>query len=293
MGRNPGKIVVQGSGNNLSQDPNAGLFTRENRPVGLEVQEKTLALVSAEIDLNGGNLTSRGGGIELGSIGDNQTVSLNFINNDWNLDYSEVTDFRDINLNAAASLDASGIGGGRIQIQGQNLFLREGSAILSFTQGNQPGQNMTIRTAERIEISGSSLLDFVSRIGTVVNINGSNNSGDVTVETDRLTLSEGTFISTSTFGQGNAGDLTIRATESVNLMGLRDNGRSSSLLSFVDSGGIGDGGNLTIETGQLTLSDGANVLTATFGQGNAGNLTISATESVNLSGLDGNGGLVH
>jgi len=286
MGVNPGKIIVQGSGNNLSVDPNTGLILRNNRPIGLEVQDKTLALVSADIELNGGSLTSRGGRIELAGIGDHQTVGLNATDNGWDLGYSEVTDFRDIYLNAAASLDASGSGGGRIQIQGRNLWLRDGSAILSFTEGNQPGQNLTVRTTESIQLNGSNPLGFASLVGTGVDVNGSNNAGTVILESNNLTLSDGAAITTSTLGQGNGGDLSIRAADSVTFSGLDSNGVSSRLQMAVYRQATGNAGNLTLETTKLNLYDGAFISTATDGQGNAGDLTIRASESVTLSGLN-------
>ncbi len=61
------------------------------------------------------------------------------------------------------------------------------------------------------------------------------------------------------------------------------------LGTTVEAGSTGDAGSLTVETGRLILNDGARITTSTFGQGNAGALSISATESLTLSGLDGNG----
>jgi len=255
MGANPGKIVVEGPGNNISQDPDSQLLLRENRPIGLGVQEQTLALVSADIEVNGGNLTSRGGRIELGSVGDNNTISLNPTDNGWDLGYSEVTDFRDIHLNASASLDASGEGSGRVHIQSRNLSLTEGSAILSFTEGNQPGQNLTIRTTDRIELSGSNPLGLASGVGTGVDVGASNNAGNLTVETAQLTLTNGSSISSFSFGKGNSGDMTVRATEFVKLSGVDESGSTSGLGTLITEGGIGNAGNLTVETPQLTLSD--------------------------------------
>jgi filamentous hemagglutinin family protein len=286
MGVNPGKIIVQGSGNNLSANADTGLVLRNNRPIGLEVQGKTLALVSADIELNGGNLTSRGGRIELGGIGDRQTVGLNATDNGWDLGYSEVTDFRDIYLNGAASLDASGSGGGRIQIQGRNLWLTDGSAILSFTEGNQAGQNLTLRTTESIKLNGSNPLGVASLVGTGVDVNGTNNAGKVILESNNLTLSDGAAITTSTLGQGNGGDLSVRVTDSVTFSGLDSNGVSSRLQMAVYPQATGNAGNLTLETTKLNLYDGAFISTATYGQGNAGDLTIRASESVTLSGLN-------
>ncbi|WP_254565302.1 filamentous hemagglutinin N-terminal domain-containing protein [Oscillatoria sp. HE19RPO] len=286
MGVNPGKIVVQGPGNNLSQDSESGLLFRENRAIGLGVQEQTLALVSADIEVNGGNLTSKGGRIELGSVGDNSTVSLNPTNNGWDLGYSEVTDFRNIHLNASASLDASGEGSGRIHIQSRNLSLTEGSAIRSFVEGNQPGQDLTLRTTETIELSGSNPWGVSSNVETGVNVTGSNNAGNLTVETAQLIISDGSFILSSTEGEGSAGDITIRASESVTLSRSNASGLISFIKSTVFSGATGDAGNLTVETAQLSLTNGSLIDASTSGQGNAGDISVRASEFVNLSGIN-------
>ncbi len=72
---NPGEIVVQGPGHNLTIDPNTGATLRDNRPVGLQVPSgQTLALVGGNISLVGGNLTAEGGEIELGGVATSQVI---------------------------------------------------------------------------------------------------------------------------------------------------------------------------------------------------------------------------
>ncbi|MCT7959706.1 filamentous hemagglutinin N-terminal domain-containing protein [Laspinema sp. D1] len=90
MGPNPGKIIVQGPGNNLTlTEPVRGSILRENRPNGLQIQDKTLALIGGEVELIGGNLTAVGGQIELGSVGANSQVMLTFASPFWEFGYSE------------------------------------------------------------------------------------------------------------------------------------------------------------------------------------------------------------
>ncbi len=96
-----------------------------------------------------------------------------------------------------------------------------------------------------------------------------------------------------TSGLGKSGYLTLRATE-IELIGRSNDGRlPSSILASVENledlslgVGRGDGGNAFIETERLTILDGAEVSASTFGDGRAGNLTINATESITLSGVN-------
>ncbi|MBW4682953.1 MAG: filamentous hemagglutinin N-terminal domain-containing protein [Microcoleus vaginatus WJT46-NPBG5] len=289
MGPNPGKIVVQGQGNNITRSELTGALIRDNRPAGLEVQNKTLALVGGEIELIGGNLTTDGGRIELGSVADNSTVSLTATDNGWSLGYSGVGEFRDIQLKAAASLDSSGSGAGEIQVQGRSISLSEGSAIMALTLGNQPGRDVTLRASEQVELSGANSLSFPSILTTQVAPEGSGDGGNLTVETARLSLLDGAAITSSTLGQGNGGNLSVRATESVTLSGLDAYGFGSILRAAVAPQAIGDAGSLTVETARLSLLDGAAIISSTLGQGNGGNLSVRATESVSLSGLDAYG----
>ena len=288
-GANPGAIRVEGTGNNLSLDSErTGLVQRENRSVGLQASSgETLALVGGEVSLAGGNLTAASGRIELGSVAGDSTVTLSPDPSGWRLGYDGVRNFRNIELTEAASADASGLGAGTVQLRGRSILLQNGSALLSGTLGSDSGASLTLRAEETIELSGANPNGLFSLLNTDVNPNAAGNAGDLTVETDRLILQDGSRISASTFGAGNSGALTIRAAESVELSGLNRDGNSSRLLARVNPGATGDAGNLTIETGRLVIRDGGRVSASINGQGNGGALTIRATELVELSGADG------
>ncbi len=157
----------------------------------------------------------------------------------------------------------------------------------SVGQGN--AGSLSVRATESVTLSGLRGDGRGSILLTTVESGATGDAGNLTVETGRLTLNDGARITTSTFGQGNAGSLSVSATESVTLSGLDGNLTSSFFETGVDGGAIGDAGNLTVETNELTLSDGAFISSSTFGQGNAGALSIRASESVTLSGLRGDG----
>ena len=75
----------------------------------------------------------------------------------------------------------------------------------------------------------------------------------------------------------------------VLLILLREkNSISSGILSRVGTGTVGNGGNITIDSGSFSLRDGAQLEASTSGQGNAGTIQVSAADFVTISGKSSN-----
>jgi large exoprotein involved in heme utilization and adhesion len=121
-------------------------------------------------------------------------------------------------------------------------------------------------------------------------------SGDIQVQGRRVTLTDGSQISSITGGSISAGTVEVTASETVELIGTSENDFASNLNTVT----LGDGnaGDLRIKTGQLIIRDGAFVSTGSVSQrqnpssvnGGGGNLTVDASESVEVSGRSASGG---
>lgn len=276
FGKTPGKIVNQA----FSFDANDNL-------VGLQVpSNKTLALVGGEIAIEGGFLTTTGGGrIEVGSVSGNSLVNLTPIDKGWALGYKGIQNFQDISLSQAAFIGSGDFQGADIQIQGRFVNITEGSQIVSVAEtDNQPG-TFNIRASEQLELAGTPEDFFFTGIFNEVEGDASGVGKSVTIETKRFIVKGGAQVSTNTFGTGKGIDLTVKASDSVELLGnspVFD--IPSGLFARVTPGATGNGGTLTIETGKLFIQGGAQVSTETFGAGNAGNLKIIASDSIKLEG---------
>jgi hypothetical protein len=98
--------------------------------------------------------------------------------------------------------------------------------------------------------------------------------GELTIETGKLIVRDGGQISSGAFGEGAAGNLTVRASESVEVIGKTADGQFPSLLT-AQTRSLGSVGNLTITTRQLLVRDGAEV-TVSGESGSAGNLVVEA-----------------
>ena len=194
-------------------------------------------------------------------------------------------------LSAAVYPGATG-NGSSLTIETKELNLLDGAQIITGTFDAGSAGNLTIK-ANSVTLAGILPTNsFVnSGIFTSVNPGATGNSGDLIIETNQLTMTDGAQIFTGTLGFGSAGNLTVKATESITLIGTSplSNRFGSAISTAVNPGATGDGGGLSIETKQLTIADGALVSSATFGSGIAGDIRVVATDAIILSGTSTDG----
>ncbi len=173
--------------------------------------------------------------------------------------------------------------GGNLTIETDNLRLVDGALIGSNVFGVGTGGSISIK-ADSIELSGLSQAGISGEISVAVAEGAAGVSGDIVIDTDSLTLTDGTQISSSILGSGEGGNIAVTAKE-INLTGLSPaDGSSSGLFATVVPGATGNSGNITIDTENLSLSEGAQIAVSTAGSGAAGNLTVRASNSVELTG---------
>jgi len=170
-------------------------------------------------------------------------------------------------------------GGGEIRINTRRLTLKEGAQVAASTFGSGQGGDLFVTASELIEIVGSEATAlFPSSLSSIADEGSSGNGGDLRINTRRLIVRDGAEIAASTFGSGRGGNVFIRASDSVTLMG------NSGIFSNADIGSSGNGGELIIDTGRLIIRDGSQINASTFGTGDAGGLFVNASELVEVSG---------
>ena len=179
--------------------------------------------------------------------------------------------------------------GGNISITTGTLSLINGGVVVANTFGQGNAGNITITARDRVFSDGGGSNAGLSGAFSTVNAEGIGQGGNISITTGTLSLSNGGAVAASTRGRGNAGDVTITARDGVFFDGVGITGVVSGAFSRVDPEGIGQGGNVSITTGTLSIINGAQVGAGAFGQGNAGNITITARDRVSFDGNDGNG----
>ncbi|NEP49308.1 MAG: S-layer family protein [Moorea sp. SIO3C2] len=175
---------------------------------------------------------------------------------------------------------------GRVVVDTPVLQLRNGAQI-AVNGGDGDGGSVMVR-ANLIEAIGTSSDGiFPSAFFTVAEGNGP--GGNLTIETERLLVSDGAQFVSRTDGDGDAGNITVYASESVDVIGTNATGTSSSglftsglLIGSTREEIGGNGGELVIETGRLRVAEGGRLQASALGSGDAGSITIRA-RSVEVS----------
>ncbi|MFB2876333.1 filamentous hemagglutinin N-terminal domain-containing protein [Floridanema aerugineum] len=214
----------------------------------------------------------------------------------------------------ASTVEEGAVGnGGDINIQAESLLVTNGAQIQTFVRGNDSDSqlsgrgnagNVNITVRDQVSIDNSSVLSGLGP-GVVGQDGGVGKGGSINIKAESLSLSngavleaiirpkavgEGSSINITTGslsitkasllvlveGTGKAGNITINARDSINF-----NGGSAS--SRVADKAVGNGGNINITTGSLSVTN-ANLLVSVEGTGNAGSITINAQDSVTFNG---------
>ena len=178
--------------------------------------------------------------------------------------------------------DATGGSGTNLTIETDKLIVRDGAFIGSIVYGTSQGANVSI-TASDIEIVGEGELGS-SAIVAQAEPDSTAKAGNLTIETKRLITRDGGFVSVSTFGEGESGDLIVNASDFINLSGTASTANlfrgSSGLFSLADVPSSGKGGDLRVSTPQLIIENGAKVSAETFGTERAGDVNLSVARLI-------------
>jgi len=197
--------------------------------------------------VDGGRLLSANGQVNLVSARAAGEVAIDSATGA--VDASSIGTQGRIEINNGAVLDVSGEGGGQVVIRGGRLVVEgEGTSVKADTLGAQNGRGIDIELTDGLEVR---------------------NAGQIT---------------TSTFGTGKGGDITITAP-SILLEGDSFEHTPRIASETFSPMAEGTGGSIILRADSLTLNAAAELSTSTFGTANAGNIDVTAS-SVRLLGSD-------
>jgi filamentous hemagglutinin family protein len=295
-----GGVPEQGNAGNIILDIQdaisiEGLGSGVNATLGFTAKGN-----AGEISINAGSLIMNDGSVRNTSfgIGNAGNISIQIKNN---IVLSNTSSVSGSVINPFSLGSAVG-NSGEIQIRSKSLILNDNSFIDTQVNGKGNAGNLFINadilqlndsgisatqmnggTAGSIRIDARDGITIQGRKAYISSIlfSGEGRGGDITINTQNLSLVDSLGITSYTQGNGDAGNIHLN-------IGNRLLVKNSSLLSgpFSTSltSGAGKGGEINIKAGSLFLTDGGQLIASTFGKGRSGNITINAKEGVSIAG---------
>ncbi|MDJ0631731.1 MAG: filamentous hemagglutinin N-terminal domain-containing protein [Xenococcaceae cyanobacterium MO_188.B29] len=292
-----GNITISSSIGDITLDPNGPrdllAFSRDSTEfstIRLDAEQGSVTLDRATF-----NTTNEGSGnagdIYIGAEDEIRIVNNSTISTDGNFgrvflgpnsDEPDITSpqritITDSRITATENIDTEDIVAGDIYIGADDEIQLNNSEIS--TDGNlgriflgPNSEEPNITSPQRIAITNS-------RITTRLEEEATGTSGDIKITADSFRLTDGAQLSSSTFGNGDAGAIEINAEYEVLITGA-----DTDIFNQITRNATGDGGSITITTNSFELSEGAELSASTFGTGNAGAIDINAEDEVVLSG---------
>ena len=283
FGSSPGPITVNGNGHALAYDPRTFTINGSNSSGLIAAPGQTLALIGGEISLQGGNLVSEGGVVEVGGVREG-TVGLSTEGSLWDFDYSNIASFADVSLVQQASIDVSADDAGSVRVSGEDINILGGSILLAKVVDSGNGEIVLDASGDINVVGEDRSATVLVNTGAFVEIAaGAVGDGDsaIALDAENINISQGSQIGMGIAGDGTSGIVSVNA-ESVNLEGGSTTTPSSIyaivLRGYTLGNGVGDGGDIVIDVDQLNLENGAQIAASTFGGGDAGDLTVNARD---------------
>ncbi|MFP5273369.1 filamentous hemagglutinin N-terminal domain-containing protein, partial [Coleofasciculus sp.] len=219
--------------------------------------------------IDGATLEALGGRVELAGVGASGKVELVTDSGSLGLNFPAEFARTDISI-FDSNISVRGADQGNVVIYPNNLSIVESQILAGIGSGlgfaDAQAGNITI------DATGTVALEE-GMIRNDVKAGARGRGGNISIAASSIFLKNDAQISSSTFGEGNKGQVIIRATNKI----LFDD---SNVFSQVESGAKGDSQGVVIETGSLTLTNGARISASTFGEGDAGQVVIRASDKI-------------
>lgn len=216
--------------------------------------------------------------------------------------------FEDVDLVLGGSGD-----GGDISIEAGNVAVEGGARISASSLSAGRGGDVTLAVRDAVHVSGgepgarstifsnaggsgdggviriqdAALLQLSDGGRLIAATSGDANAGDIAIDVGRLEILGASQIDNSSSGAaagaagttaGNGGNIDIRASGSVRIVGIPGDESSAQVSTLAQVRTSGDAGRIDIRTPSLEVRDSGNVSVTTDGAGDGGDIAIDADQ---------------
>jgi large exoprotein involved in heme utilization and adhesion len=140
-----------------------------------------------------------------------------------------------------------------------------------------------------VEINGVTPAGMTSAVISSIQPFADGQGGNITINTRRLALSNGGTVSNAVAGNGNAGNIEIRATEVEVSDPVIDSFSKiiSGITASIGKNAGGSGGSINLAAERLRVFNGGQLISSTQGNGSAGNVNIQV-KNIDVQGTSQN-----
>ena len=233
----------------------------------------SLLFVGGEIDFDGGLIAIPNGSIELIALGESGTIELN---NDLGLNVSEDLARANIRLQNNSSLGVSGNMGGEISLVGNNISIESGTILSNGIIGSATSNTGSQSGDIRIEATGNFILDSSNIFHTLLTLE-TGDLGAIAISGDNIEIKNNAQIFSSTDGFGDSSPILLDARENIRII------NSGAVINSVANNGRGNAGSIQLQGKNITLENGASIISSTSGQGNSSFIKLKSLEDILVS----------
>ncbi len=183
--------------------------------------------------------------------------------------------------NTRAGLPQPGGAAGAVTVRADAITLLDQGVISSSTFGLGRAGTVDV-TANEIVANGAGRTPFSTGIVTNAEPGSSGIAGDVIVRAGNIVLSTNVQISSSTYGLGRAGTVTVIGTGGNSAITIDGSGSNNGtgIFSNATEGVSGPAGQVSVSADSITLRSAGQISSSTSGQGRAGTVDVTAKELV-------------
>ena len=170
-----------------------------------------------------------------------------------------------------------------ITVDTEKLDILNGGGIASFTHAQANAGNITVN-ADTLNIDNVNDTSILTGIFSEATPDTTGHAGNVAIKAGTLDVVNGGRVSSSTYGQGDAGGVAVTA-DMLTINSLDNASVLTGIFSEATPGSTGHAGSLAIKAGTLDLIRGGRISSSTYTQGNAGSITVDA-DTLTIDNLD-------
>ena len=247
-----------------------------NQPVfGLKVPDKkSLLLAGGNLAIEGGGLNAFGGQLELGGLANSGLININVDGNKIHLEFPQKASLSNVSITQGSRLNVSAVGGGNIIINAINLDISDNS-VLRAGIAQEKGSSNSLAGDIVLNVTGTTKLSNSTIINAIRN-GGIGQGGDIQINTGDLILQDKSEIFASTFGVGDAGNISFKVDNKISL------DSNSLVLSNINDLAVGNAGKINIAANEISLIDFSQIASFAFGLGKPSDINIIASNTIFL-----------